>query len=75
MLAGFLNVMQDRITRSRMAGDPPDILLMPRLRHLALLEFDRATEAIEEGKQSVARMLPAVEFLLASLDSPGEPPR
>ncbi|MDJ0870300.1 MAG: patatin-like phospholipase RssA [Gammaproteobacteria bacterium] len=75
VLAGSLNVMQDRITRSRMAGDPPDILLMPRLRHLALLEFDRATEAIEEGRQSVARMLPAIEFLLASLDSPGEPPR
>ena len=64
VLAGSLNIMQDRITRSRMAGDPPDILLMPRLRHLALLEFDRAEEAIEEGKQSVARMLPAIEALL-----------
>ncbi len=75
VLAVSLNVMQDRITRSRMAGDPPDILLMPRLRHLALLEFDRATEAIEEGRQSVARMLPAIEFLLASRDSPDDPAR
>lgn len=63
VLAGSLNIMQDRITRSRMAGDPPDILLMPRLRHLALLEFDRAEEAIDEGRQSVARMLPAIEAL------------
>ncbi len=64
VMAGSLNIMQDRITRSRMAGDPPDVLLLPRLRQLALLEFDRAAEAIEEGKQSVKRMLPALEPLL-----------
>ncbi len=74
VLAGSLNVMQDRITRSRMAGDPPDILLMPRLRHLALLEFDRAEEAIEEGKRSVARVLPAIEALLEALTDPDELP-
>ncbi len=64
VMAGSLNIMQDRITRSRMAGDPPDVLLLPRLRQLALLEFDRAAEAIDEGKQSVKRMLPALEPLL-----------
>ena len=74
VMAGSLNIMQDRITRSRMAGDPPDVLLLPRLRQLALLEFDRAAEAIEEGKQSVKRMLPALEPLL---DKPSHstPPR
>jgi len=64
VLAGALNIMQDRITRSRMAGEPPDVLFMPRLRHLALLEFDRAAEAIEEGRASVHRMLPALENVL-----------
>jgi len=64
VLAGALNIMQDRITRSRMAGEPPDVLLMPRLKHLALLEFDRAVEAIEEGRASVHRMLPALENVL-----------
>jgi NTE family protein len=49
VLASSLNIMQDRITRSRMAGDPPDILITPRLEHLGLLEFYRAAEAIEEG--------------------------
>jgi NTE family protein len=30
MIEAF-NVMQDRITRARLAGDPPDILTSPRL--------------------------------------------
>ena len=36
-----------------MAGDPPDILLSPRLSHIGLLEFYRANEAISEGKECV----------------------
>ncbi len=74
VMAGSLNIMQDRITRSRMAGDPPDILLTPRLRHLALLEFDRAEEAIEEGKHSVARVLPAFERLFEPPDGDNRTP-
>lgn len=56
--ATAINIMQDRITRSRMAGDPPDLLLTPHLSHLGLLEFDRASEAIEEGERCVERFLP-----------------
>ena len=63
VLAGSINIMQDRITRSRMAGDPPDVLLTPRLAHLGLLEFHRAEEAIEEGRTAVARSESALEFL------------
>ena len=61
VLASSLNIMQDRITRSRMAGDPPNITLSPRLSHIGLLEFDRAAEAIEEGRACVERMLPALK--------------
>jgi len=61
VLAGALNIMQDRITRSRMAGDPPDVLLAPRISHISLLEFDRAAEAIAEGRACVQRMLPALQ--------------
>lgn len=64
VMATALNIMQDRITRSRMAGDPPDVVLNPRLSHIALLEFDRGAEAIEEGEASVARMLPALNYAL-----------
>jgi NTE family protein len=60
VLAGSLNIMQDRITRSRLAEEPPDILLAPRLADMGLLEFDRAAEAIEEGRACVRRTLTPV---------------
>lgn len=49
VLTQSVYIMQMRITRARMAGDPPDILLAPRLGHIRLVEFHRAQEAIEEG--------------------------
>lgn len=48
-----LSIMQDRLTRSRLAGDPPDVHITPRVGHIGLLEFDRAKEAIMEGEQAV----------------------
>lgn len=64
VMASSINIMQDRITKSRMAGDPPDVLLSPRLAQLGLLEFDRAEEAIAEGYESVHRMESALGHLL-----------
>jgi NTE family protein len=49
VLAQSVYIMQMRITRARMAGDPPDILLTPKLGHIRLVEFHRAAEAIEAG--------------------------
>jgi len=63
-LAGSFNITQDRITRSRMAGDPPDILLTPKLSHIKLLEFYRANEAIIEGKKCVQRMRSEIDHVL-----------
>jgi NTE family protein len=48
--------MQVRIARSRMAGEPPDVIVAPRLAHLRLLDFHRAKEAIEEGHRAVERI-------------------
>ena len=56
VLASSINIMQVRITRSRMAGEPPDLVVAPRLAHLGLLDFQRAKEAIEEGKRAVERV-------------------
>lgn len=64
-IAGSINITQDRITRSRMAGDPADIILSPKLADIGLLELYRATEAIEGGKACVQRMLPEITRLLA----------
>ncbi|NOQ68975.1 MAG: patatin, partial [Gammaproteobacteria bacterium] len=63
-IAGTINITQDRITRSRMAGDPPDILLSPKLSHIGLLEFYRASEAISEGKKCVQRMKAEIDHVL-----------
>lgn len=64
VLASSINIMQDRITRSRMAGDPPEVTLSPRLARLGLMEFDQAAIAIEEGRACVQRMRPALEQAL-----------
>jgi NTE family protein len=50
-----LSIMQDRLTRSRLAGDPPDVHITPRVGHIGLLEFDRTEEAIREGEEAVER--------------------
>ena len=57
VLASSINIMQVRITRSRMAGEPPDLVVAPRLAHLGLLDFHRAKEAIEEGARAVERVV------------------
>jgi NTE family protein len=59
-LMGSINIMQLRIARSRLAGEPPDVLLTPRLGHLGLLDYHRAEIAIAEGRDEVIRMLPAI---------------
>ncbi|KPK49079.1 MAG: hypothetical protein AMS22_14240 [Thiotrichales bacterium SG8_50] len=64
VLAASINIMQDRITRSRMAGEFPDIMLAPRLSQIGLMEYHRADEAIEEGRATVRRTLPAFQGLL-----------
>lgn len=58
VLMNSLNIMQDQITRARMAGEPPHVTLVPRLEDITMLEFNRAAEAIAEGAACVAQALP-----------------
>jgi NTE family protein len=58
VLANSINIMQDYITRARLAGEPPHVMLVPRLRHIGLMEFNRAKEAIAEGRLCVEQALP-----------------
>jgi NTE family protein len=53
VISNSILTMQDFITRVRLAGDPPDILLQPHVDGIGLMEFNRASEAIEAGRQSV----------------------
>jgi len=59
-----LNILQDRIARSRLAGDPPDVAVEPRIGHIGLAEFDRASEMIDEGRAAVERRLPHIRDAL-----------
>ncbi|MEX0900050.1 MAG: patatin-like phospholipase RssA [Gammaproteobacteria bacterium] len=59
-----LNIMQNRVMRARLAGDPADVLLSPRVAHVGLFEFNRADEAIDEGAQCVARHVDEIQHLL-----------
>ena len=53
VVASSVNIMQDRVTRSRMAGDPPEITLIPMLEDFALMDFHRAKQAIDEGRRLI----------------------
>ncbi|HEY9199073.1 MAG TPA: patatin-like phospholipase family protein [Gammaproteobacteria bacterium] len=64
VIAQSVYIMQVRITRARMAGDPPDIMLAPRLGHIRLLEFHRAAEAIEEGYRCAEAQAAQIEAQL-----------
>lgn len=62
VVAGSIDIMQDRITRSRLAGDPPDVLIAPRLGHIGILDFDRGKELVEIGYAAAMACRPAIEL-------------
>jgi len=65
-IAASVKITQDRITRSRLAGEPPDIVFSPKLSDIGLLELYRAEEAIEEGHKCVQRMVHEIEYVVGS---------
>ncbi len=69
VVTASINIMQVRITRSRLAGEPADALITPRLAQFALLDFHRAREAIEEGEAATERAMPQIRSLLGQTKS------
>ncbi|WP_293947614.1 patatin-like phospholipase family protein [Sneathiella sp.] len=65
VMMSSLNIVQDRLSRSRLAGDPPDITIAPRLARFGLLEFNRAAEMIAEGEDAADR---SMDFLKQAMD-------
>ncbi|WP_127092107.1 patatin-like phospholipase family protein [Aquabacter cavernae] len=61
------NVMQDRIARSRLAGDPPDVLVSPKLGKIGLFDFHRAGEAMEAGMEATERMMEDIKASITAL--------
>lgn len=68
MVAAF-NIVQDRIARSRLAGEPPDVSVNPRVGHIGLLDFHRADELIELGEAAVDRAMPEIRDAIAVFSS------
>lgn len=64
VLMDAFNITQDRIARSRLAGDPPDLVIAPRLARIGLFDFDRAKEVIELGEQAAERVLPELRDMI-----------
>ena len=69
-LAGVMidafNITQDRISRSRLAGDPPDVMIGPKLGRVGLFDFHRAEEAIALGRQATERALDEIAAVIAA---------
>ena len=58
VILASINLMGDRIGRQRLAGDPPDVMILPHVSHIGPLEFNRADEVIEAGHRALNLMLP-----------------
>ncbi len=64
------NVMQDRITRARLAGDPPDVLISPRLGAIGWFDFHRAGAAVDIGAEAAEKAIDAVSEAVTALSQP-----
>ena len=67
------NVMQDRITRARLAGDPADVMVSPRLGTIGWFDFHRAAEAIKIGAEATEKAIESVNESIALLSQPVDP--
>ena len=68
VLVAAFNISQDRLARSRLAGDPPDVNIIPRSSGVGLFDFDKAAVAIAAGREAAERALPDIELALKLLD-------
>ncbi len=69
MISG-LSILQDRLTRSRLAGEPPDIHIKPAIGHIGLLEFEKAEDLIKLGEEAAEKMIPEIKAAMQVLLKP-----
>ena len=67
VMVDAFNIALDRITRSRLAGDPPDALIAPRLSRFGVFDFHRADEAIQLGAEATERALENIAEAMQAL--------
>ncbi len=61
VMATSTNIMQHCITTQRLAVEPPDLLVSPRLAHIGLMDYNRADETIQEGRDALELILPVLK--------------
>jgi NTE family protein len=71
VLARSLHIVQDRISRARLAADPPDVMIAPRLGHIGYLEFHRAAECIAAGEDAARQAVPRIREVIRLLGAGG----
>ncbi len=65
VMVDAFNIMQDRITRARLAGDPPDLLISPRVGQIGWFDFHRASDLIDHGARAAER---AIESIMEAIE-------
>jgi NTE family protein len=74
VMVDAFNIMQDRITRARLAGDPPDLLISPRVGQIGWFDFHRADELIAHGARAAERAIDSIQEAIQILaPTPGGP--
>ncbi|MEE9348058.1 MAG: patatin-like phospholipase family protein [Robiginitomaculum sp.] len=69
VMMGSLNIVMDRISRSRLAGDPPDVFVAPRVGHIGMMEFTKADELIERGYRAMQHEIPLIRSVIEVLST------
>jgi NTE family protein len=67
VMVDAFNIMQDRITRARLAGDPPDLLITPRVGQIGWFDFHRADELIAYGTRATERAIASIQEVIEVL--------
>jgi NTE family protein len=79
VMVDAFNIMQDRITRARLAGDPPDLLITPRVGQIGWFDFHRAEDLIAFGTRAAERAIDSIQEAIhilapgATADGAGPP--
>lgn len=66
VILNSFSIFHDRISRARLMGDPPDLLVAPNLMDIGVLDFHRADEMIASGRAAIEPHIPMIERYLKS---------
>jgi NTE family protein len=75
VMSSAINIMQERVARSRLAGDPPELEIVPDVQDIGLMDFHRAALAVERGVEAVSGRAEEIGRLLPVIQDPTAPAR